>query len=430
MHLQVGGDNKAKKLYWGWYVVFGSFGIMIISYGIRYSFGVFVKPMLVEYGWPMTIIQLGSSINLVTYAFASILTGWLLDKIAPRWIMISGILATSSGLILASTISSPFVLYLSYGVLVGAGSAGCGMVVASVSIGKWFHRYRGMAIGISSMGIGVGTMLMAPLAGYLVKYYGWRNGFLFIGISMLVVGIFISYVFMGKSGPAQVGLMPDGEKPDGNEHIATTDLKTEEKAALRPILMNNQYWIVVLCNIGAVMTVMMCFNLQIAYAIHNGIKELEAAAAIGIIGLSGTFGKFFFGWFSDRIRDAKYSTAAGFFIMAVGMLVLYHASTLAVLYGYAIIYGFGYGSLAPMLPYMVADRGGGQALGSAYGLATFFVTGFGGSVGPILGGYIYDKTESYDLGWIICMVVLLLASVAILSLKPRQRPASVRHGVG
>lgn len=424
MQGQVSGNNKAKKIYWGWYVVSGSFGIMIISYGIRYSFGVFVKPMFVEYAWPMTIIQLGSSINLVTYAFTGVLTGWLLDRIAPRWIMISGILATSAGLILASSISTPLGLYLSYGVLVGAGSAGCGMVVTSVSLGKWFHRYRGLAIGISSMGIGVGTMLMAPFAGYLVKHYGWRNGFLTIGILMLAVGIFISYVFMGKSGPAQMGLMPDGEMPVHDDNQPTAASKVEEKAALKPILMTSQYWIVVFCNVGAVMAVMMSFNLQIAYAIHNGISELEAAAALGIIGLTGSCGKLFFGWFSDRIRDAKYSASAGFFIMAIGMLILYHAKTVSILYVYALIYGFGYGSLAPVQPYMIADRFGRQALGAAYGLATFFATGLGGSVGPILGGYIYDKTKSYDLGWLICAVVLLIMSVTILTLKPRKQKVS------
>jgi len=64
-------------------------------------------------------------------------------------------------------------------------------------IGKWFNRYRGLAIGISSMGIGVGTMLMATLAGYIVKHYGWRNGFLLIGLLMLSMGILISYFFNG-----------------------------------------------------------------------------------------------------------------------------------------------------------------------------------------------------------------------------------------
>ena len=139
--------------------------------------------------------------------------------------MLVGIVATSSGLILASYITTPLGLYLSYGVLVGAGTAGCGMVVTSVTIGKWFSRYRGLAIGISSMGIGVGTMLVAPFAAFIVKGYGWRNGFLLIGLLMLVVGIFISFVFMGKEGPGQMGLSPDGIKADDGDNPAPVVLK-------------------------------------------------------------------------------------------------------------------------------------------------------------------------------------------------------------
>ena len=413
--------NKGKGIFWGWYVVFGSFSIMIISYGVRYSFGVFVKPMFVEYNWPMTIIQLGSSINLVMYACTGVFTGWLLDRFAPRWIMIAGILATSAGLILASFIKTPLGLYLSYGVLVGAGTAGCGMVVTSVAIGKWFNRFRGLAIGISSMGIGVGTMLMAPLAGFIVKHYGWRNGFLFIGLLMLAVGIIIAYVFMGKNEPGQIGLLPDGDIADEVANRASDPVKIEDKASLKLVLKTIQFWILVLCNVLAVMTVMMTFNLQIAYAIHNGINDLEAAAALGIIGISGSFGKFFFGWFSDRVRDAKYAASAGFCIMAIGMFILIHAKTVGILYGYALIYGFGYGSLAPVMPYMISDRFGRQAFGAAYGALVFFATGLGGSVGPLLGGYIFDRTNSYDMGWVICLIALLIVAVAILALKPNAR---------
>lgn len=417
MNRNLTDQKNGNRLFWGWYVVFGSFAIMIISYGVRYSFGVFVKPMMVEYNWPMTIIQLGSSISLVMYACTGVLTGWLLDRFAPRWIMIGGILATSAGLISASFIKTPFGLYLSYGVLVGAGSAGCGMVVTSVAIGKWFDRYRGIAIGISSMGIGVGTMLMAPLAGYIVKHYGWRQGFLTIGLLMLSVGLFISYVFMGKHEPGQIGLMPDGDRSAKDANQRADRGRPAENASINSVLRNSQFWILVFCNVFAVMAVMMTFNLQIAYAIHIGISELEAAAAIGIIGICGSCGKFFFGWFSDRVGNAKYAASTGFAVMAIGMLVLLKADSVATLYGYALIFGFGYGSLAPVMPYMVSEQFGRQALGATYGVLIFFATGLGGSAGPLLGGYIFDRTNSYDIGWLICMIALIVVAIAMLTLK-------------
>ncbi|MBW1697750.1 MAG: MFS transporter [Deltaproteobacteria bacterium] len=413
---------KARKIFWGWYVVFGAFAIMVITYGVRYSFGVFVKPMFAEYNWPMTIIQLAASINLIVYACTSVWTGWLLDRMAPKWVMTAGVFITTLGLVLASNVKTPAGLYLSYGVLVGCGSAGCGAVVSTAAVGKWFHRYRGLAIGISTMGIGVGTMLMAPFAGYIVKNFGWRNGFLSIGMIMLAVGIIISQVFMGKTSPEQMGLLPDGEKSNkGPTQAPGGVIRAREKISLKPVIKTLQFWIMVFCNVCAVMTVMMTFNLQIAYAIHNGIDALKAAAAVGVIGITGSCGKFFFGWLSDRIRDAKYSAALGFFLMSIGLFVLYHARTVGVLYGFALIYGFGYGSLAPVMPYLLSDRFGRHILGAAYGLLIFFATGLGGSIGPILGGLIFDKTGSYRPGWLISAAILLGISFVILTLKPRSK---------
>lgn len=414
----MGSRYKGDAVFAGWYVVLGSFLIMLITYGVRYSFGVFVKPMLAEYGWSMTIIQLGSSINLIVYASTGVFTGWLMDRIAPKWIMIVGILVTSAGLILAGQVKSPLGLYVAYGVLVGAGSSGCGMVVCTSAVGKWFDRRKGLAIGISSMGIGVGTMLMAPLAGYIVKYHGWRSGFLSIGITMTIVGIFISFVFMGKKSPGDSESSSESGRADTDTKSLPFAMEFERKPSLKPVLKTIQYWILVFCNACAVMTVMLTFNLQIVYAIHQGINALEAAAALGLIGVTGSCGKFFFGWLCDRVRDAKYAASAGFMIMAVGIFILYQVKTVALLYPFALIYGFGYGSLAPVMPYLVSDLFGRQLLGATYGLLIFFAFGLGGSIGPLLGGFIYDKTGTYDVGWLISMLALLFVGVAILALKP------------
>jgi MFS family permease len=410
---------KGKAIFWGWYVVFGAFTIMFITYGVRYSFGVFVKPMFIEYNWPMTIIQLGASTNLLIYALSCVLFGFLLDRFTPRWIMIAGIVLSSAGLILASQIKTPLGLYLSYGFLVGAGTAGCGMVVNSVIVAKWFNRHKGLALGLSSMGIGVGTMLMAPLAGYIVEFFGWRNGFLFAGVLMLVVGIFVCQTLMRKTGPEQMGLLPDGDPPTEDHPFCSIPARPADRSSLKQVLKTMQFWLLVFCNGCAVMTVMMAFNCQIDHAINQGVNPLEAAAALGLIGVTGSCGKLFFGWFCDHLQDAKYLAATGFVIMAIGIFFLYKTETVSMLYTFALIYGFGYGSLAPVMPYLISNRFEKHVFGSAYGLLIFFATGIGGGIGPVLGGYIFDKSGSYELGWLISIGILLLAAGIILALKPK-----------
>jgi MFS family permease len=298
------------------------------------------------------------------------------------------------------------------------------MVVCAAAIGKWFVRKRGVALGVSSMGIGVGTMIMGPVAGYIVNAYDWRTGFVFFGVVILTIGILVSQVLMGRTTPEASGLLPDGEPAVGEEPRPGLVPGNRAGASLRPVLTDCRFWVLALCNSVATAVLMMTFVHQVAYAVGNNIGKLEAAAALGIIGFASSAGKFFFGWLCDRVADAKYVAGLGFFIMALGMGLLIVADTAVVLYLFAVVFGVGYGSMAPLLPYLTADRFGRQVLGSAYGMLIFFVAGIGGSIGPVVGGVIYDRSGSYASAWLLSLSGLMAISLLILTLKP----AKTREG--
>jgi MFS family permease len=139
--------------------------------------------------------------------------------------------------------------------------------------------------------------------------------------------------------------------------------------------------------------------------------------------LTSSIGKFFFGWLADRLKDAKYSAALGFLLMAFGMYALLKAKTVSLLYLYALFYGFGYGSLSPMMPYLISDRFGRHILGTVFGALVFFVAGIGGSIGPALGGFIFDTTGSYAAAWTFNAAILVAVSVLMLFLKPAKNTA-------
>ncbi len=108
--------------------------------------------------------------------------------------------------------------------------------------------------------------------------------------------------------------------------------------------------------------------------------------------------------------------------MALGMILLMRADSAVLLFVYALFFGFGYGSLAPMMPFLLADRFGISVLGTTYGILTFFATGIGGATGPLLCGVLYDRFGSYRLAWQINLAALVLITLLILILKPRVSP--------
>ncbi len=421
--METRNGRERAGLYWGWYVVIGAFLVMAINYGARYCFGIFIKPMSLEYHWSRSVVSFAASLMILTYGIGGIFTGRLLDRMAPRTMMTIGVVVVAAGFMLTSFITTPWEFYLIYGLLCGAGASCFGVVVCNSSVGKWFVKKRGLTIGIASIGIGFGTMVLAPLAGYIVKHYGWRMGFMFLGAMVLIVGMTMARLFMGKTKPEDYGMLPDGEQRQPDVP-AYEDAPALPAGSLRPVLADSRFWVLAGAFGLGVTAEMMAFMHQVAYAIDNNIEKVAAASSVGLVGVASIGGRFFFGWLSDRLRDAKYSASLGFLFMAVGIVVLMHARTPAVLFVYAMLFGFGYGSMAPMMPFLLADRFGRHVLGASYGMLTFFV-GIGGGLGPLLGGLIYDRLGGYEVAWKMDIAALLAVTVLILLLKPRaESPAA------
>jgi MFS family permease len=406
-------------LFWGWYVVMGAFLILAINYGARYSFGVFVKPMAEEYNWSRSVISAGMSIMVLAYGIGGIFAGRLADRIAPRWIITAGATLMATGLLLTAWISEPWQFYVTYGIFGGFGAACLGVVVCNSSVGKWFDRKRGLAIGIASIGVGAGTMATVPLAGYVVKIYGWKLGFACIGVFVLIIGVGLSQWLMGRTKPEDYGLRPDGVGAGNNGPVSDPGpfAVPSPRPSIRPVLRDSQFWIMVICFSLAVMAEMSAMVHQVAYALDRQIDKLAAASSLGMIGTASILGRFFFGWLCDRINDAKYAAAAGFFSMAVGMFLLLKTTTVTMLFVYALLFGFGYGSLTALMPFLLADRFGRHTLGASYGIQVFFVMGIGGSSGPMIAGYIYDSTGAYTNAWLLNLAVLVTVTFLILTLK-------------
>ncbi len=407
--------KAAGGIFWGWYVIAGAFLILSINYGARYSFGVFVKPLSEEYGWSRSVISLGASINMLVYSTCAIVLGRIVDRISPRWIITAGALIACSSYMMLSFVSTPLQFYMVYGLLVGMGAAGMGLVVINSSAAKWFIKKRGTAIGISTMGVSFGTLMLTPAAGFMIKNYDWHTGFVFISI-LFLASIALAHLLMGRTSPESCGLLPDGETdPAKVLKIDETSTKTEQ-ISYGKMFSDLRFWIIGISFGLAVMTLMAAFVHQVAYAEDRGIGRLAAAASLGAVGFAGFLGQFFFGWLSDRVRDVKYSAILGMIVMIAGLLILLKAQSLTMLYVYSLVYGFGYGCLAPMMPITIADRFGRRDLGSVYGMLTFFI-GLGGSVGPYLAGLIYDHCGSYDLVWQASIGVLAIVSFLLFFLK-------------
>ena len=204
---------KQRKMrlpfFYGWVVVGVTFVTMALGVNARTAFSLLFPPILEEFRWDRGVTAGAFSFGFVVSGAVSPLIGRLMDRAGPRAVMELGVALMAGGLLLAPLTSQPWHLYLTIGVMVGAGSVCLGYSGQSLFLPNWFVRKRGFAIGIAFAGVGIGSMTLLPWVQNMIEQTGWRTACTAMGIIVLVVLGPINLLLRKK--PDDIGLRPDGD---------------------------------------------------------------------------------------------------------------------------------------------------------------------------------------------------------------------------
>ncbi len=176
------------RFFYGYVILTLCFVNMVFLRGVIGSFSVFYLALIEEFEWSYGTAASIVSVNAIVYAFSSPLIGWSFDRFGPRILMPMGGGLIGLGLLFSGLSHSIWQLYFSYGILAGVGQAGLGFVSQSALISHWFVRRRGTAVGIATMGMGLGTLILVPFTQVLITHFGWRSAFMVIaGLGLITV---------------------------------------------------------------------------------------------------------------------------------------------------------------------------------------------------------------------------------------------------
>jgi MFS family permease len=264
--------------------------------------------------------------------------------------------------------------------------------------------------GTIKVGAGVGLLLGPLTINWLILSYGWRTSYIIMG-GVVFVFLVAASQFL-KRDPSRIGLLPDGEK-----RIDIGKVSLEEAGlSLQKASQTKQFWM--LC----VMCLFFGFCLQTVmihsapYAIDIGASPSTAASILSIIGGVSIAGRFIMGGASDKIGYKwGYIICFAFFIIAFITILTIHE--LWVLYLFAVVYGFGHGGLWVLLSPVLAELFGIASHGTIFGLVYFVIT-IGGTIGPILAGYLFDITGSYQIVFSTCLIFSIIAVTLSACLTP------------
>lgn len=394
--------SSTSGIFFGWWIVVGSFLILATGFGIAYSFAAFFPSLQKEFGASRAETSLVFSFASFLFFGLGALSGPLCDRLDPRKVLAFGMVTLSAGLILASQAQSLWLIYVAFGLGAGIG-VGFLYVPAVSTVQRWFVKKRGMASGIAVAGVGVGTLAIAVLAAYLIEIYGWRMAYMVLAVLPLTIGLVAAALFV--QSPDQKGLLPDGEEvssqPDG---VSSYDWSGD--ATYAQAVKSRAFAFLYIAGILNALAVFIPFVHMTAYAVDHGIDKKTGALFVGLIGLGSILGRVFCASSADR-WSKKHGLAIMYFGMGAAMIIWWGSVSVIALGAFAIIFGVFYGGMVALIPALMADYFGGRNAGSIIG-ALYTCVAIGALCGPPLAGLAYDMTQTYDLaiwgGIIACIL--------------------------
>ncbi len=365
---------------------------MFVVFATPYSFGTFVKPMVKEFHANRSGIALVFGITAFLYFVLGAITGPLVHRVGPRRMIIFGGVVQVGGMLLTSRVHSLGQAYFTYGIGVGIGVA-CGYVPMVAVVGGWFEKKRSAAVGFAVSGIGLSSLIGAPVAARLIRLYGWRDAYVIFAIATAVL---LSIVALLIRTPPGFGKTPSYTLG----------------SAVRSRRFAFSYFSVLFIAIP----LFSVFVNIVPYAEDHGMSKARGATLVSIVGAASILGRIGLAALAQRVGLARVYLASFLFMALTQVLWLGAGSSYVVLALFAALFGGAYGGFISLGPGFLAGLFGADQMGGLTGI-NYSAAGFGALLGPTLGSWLVDRTGGYSttiVGGLIagCVGTALLATVA------------------
>jgi MFS family permease len=377
--------------------------IALISFGPRSALGQFLTPLSFDRGWGRDVFSLAIAIQNLLWGAGQPLAGGVADRFGPVRVLCAGAILYALGLTVMAYSTSPLMLDLSAGVLIGFGLSGCSFPMVVGALGKLVpENWRSFAFGAGTAAGSFGQFLYSPLARALIETYSWQTGLLVFAALMLLVLPLSLALATPDSGAARSGIAPQSLKH-----------------ALAEAFGHRSYVLLVLgfftCGFQlAFVTVHLP-----SYLLDRGLSADVGAWTIAVIGLFNIVGSLTSGWLAGRMPK-RYILSVIYFgrALAVIAFITLPATTVGTLV-FGAITGLLWLSTVPPTSGLVALMFGTRWLTMLFGFA-FFSHQVGGFLGVWLGGLLFESTGSYNVVW--WLSVFFGVASAVINLPIVEKP--------
>jgi MFS family permease len=400
------------RFFYGYIVVIIALFIMVVSWALYNSFGIFFKPLLNEFGWTSAVTSGAFSLSMMIYGVLGIVVGVLNDRFGPRVVVALCGFLLGLGYLLMSQVNALWQLYLFYGVIIGTGMSGVWVPQLS-TVARWFVKRRTLMTGIVIAGTSIGQLVGPPVTSRLIAAYDWRLSYIILG-SVVLIFMVLAAQFLRRD-PAQMGQLPYGEN-EGKQPGLKPDTKV---FSLKEAAYTAQFWVI--------FGIFFCYGFGlfaivihiVPHAIELGISAMSAAYILASRGGASILGNYVLGGVADRVGN-RWIFIIGLIMMSAALFWLVTAREMWMLYLFIVVFGFFCAGMAASESPLVAGFFGLSSHGLIYGVVHLGFT-VGAAAGPFVAGYIFDLTGSYQVAFMVCAVVSIIGIILAAMLRSTKR---------
>ena len=406
-----------SRLFYGMSNVASGFVGMGLCYGMFtiFAFGSFVGPLQEEFGWSRGELSFAITMANIAVVIASPCLGILIDRYGVRRVLIPSVvlmaITVASMSMLTANIWHYYALYFLIPFL------GAGTLPQSYSrvLIAWFNKRRGIALGFSLSGFGVGALLIPIVAQMTIGAFGWRVSYLFFAAAVILLALPMA-IFLMKETPEALGFSADEEQQDGEQAEIDVIIASEIGLSGKEAVRTSSYWLILssFLLVGVGLTGIIAHLVPLL--IDRGVEPATAALCMSGIGLGIIFGRILAGFLMDYFF-APYVTSFFLLGMVAGIIILAMGTTGPLVFVAAVCVGMASGSEISEIAYICSRYFGQKAFGQIYGFM-FAAFQLGACFGAPLMGIYHDKVGNYIGALWLLAAIVFLGAILIALLKP------------
>lgn len=397
-----------RRPYYGWIVVFACFLGTFVVFGLSYSFGVFFERMIDEFGYSRGATSLAFGVQTLSLYVGASVIGAFVDRYGTRRMLVVGTVLLCAGLLLTSQSTSLVTLVFAYGIVMGLGMSVV-YVVSYATVPRWFDRRQGFAAGVASAGLGVGMLVVAPGASWLVDIVGWRDAFLVLTAGTAVLLALMTLLI--RDDPATAGRNPPTDEFERQPDSEDARSWREQYEAVRTIALKPSFLLLFGGWVLIYTTLYVVFAHLVVHGVDLGHSRAVGATAISIIGLFSAIGRVLIGYVGDVAGRVRVFVVCSV-VMGGATVLLPLAHSVLAIFAFAAVYGFAYGGNGALFAPLTVDLFGRANINAVFGLVSMSFA-LSGLASPSLAGAGHDVLGTYDPVFVAAGVAALVGAVAV-----------------